>query len=154
MNLTRYLASHGLAQNVIDKLLPLVPTLMPERSCGTFYDAASIMNPDRWFHWPGQRRFVVLGQCPNGDGVAIDTEKEPGAVFYVAHELLGSDRPLDETAIRVAGSPSDYVQKLLEDDFPFDYWEARARNTVPGAPPNRRPARQRAVRAPRRGGGR
>jgi hypothetical protein len=59
--------------------------------------------------------------------VAIDTEKEPGAVFYVAGELLGSDRPLDEMAIRVAGSPPDYYRKLLEDDFPVDYWEARAR---------------------------
>lgn len=154
MNLSRYLASHGLAQNVVDEFLPLVPTVMPERSCGTFYDALSIMNPDRWFHWPAQTRFVVVGQCPNGDGVAIDTEKEPGAIFYVAHELLGSDRPVDEMAIRVAGSPSDYVQRLLEDDFPSDYWEARGRNTEPGAPPNRRPARQPVVRSPRRGGGR
>ena len=90
----------------------------------------------------------------NGDGVAIDTEKELGAVFYVAHELLCSDRPVDEMAIRVAGSPSDYVQRLLEDDFPSDYWEVRARNTEPGAPPNRRPAHQPVVWSPRRGGGR
>jgi hypothetical protein len=154
MDLSHYLASHGLAQNVIDELLPFVPAVMPERSCGTFYDAASIMNPDRWFAWPGQTRFVAVGQCVNGDGIAVDTEKEPGAVFYVAHELLGNDRPLDEMVIRVAGSPSDYVQKLLEGDFPFDYWEARARNTEPGASPSRRSGRGQAVRAPRRDGGR
>ena len=154
MNLPRYLAYRGLAQNVIDELLPLIPAEMPEQSCGAFYDGASIVDAERWFYWPGQTRFVVVGQCPNGDGVAIDTQKEPGAVFYVAHELLGSDRPLEEVVTRVAASPSDYVHKLADEDFPYDYWEARARNTEPGAPPNRRPARQRTTRRLGRGGGR
>ena len=154
MNLARYLASRGLSQQVIDDLLPHIPGEMHEVSSDDFCDAASIMDPDRWFYWPGQTRFVLAGQCPNGDGVAIDTEKEPGAVFYVAHDLLGGDRPLEEMVIRVADSPSDYVHKRGADDFPWDYWEFKAGKTEPNASPNRRPARQRVVRAPRSGGGR
>jgi hypothetical protein len=151
MNLGVYLLSRGLPQEAVDELLPYIPE---EGQESAFCDAASIMHPERWFYWPGQARFVPVGQCPNGDAVAIDTQKEPGAVFYVAHELLAGTRPLEEIVIRVADSPSDYVQKLRKDDFPFDYWEARTRSTEPTASPNRRPARRRAVRAPRRGGGR
>jgi hypothetical protein len=154
MKLAHYLASRGLRQQVIGELLPFIPSKPPEASPGAFYDAATIMNPQRWFCWPGQTRFVLVGQCPNGDGVAIDTQKEPGAVFYVAHELVGSNRPLEQVVIRVAGSPSHYAQGLLEPDFPYDYWDARARSTEPTASPNRRPARRRAIRTPRRGGGR
>ena len=154
MKLAHYLASRGLDKALIENLLPYIPNKSPEVSCGVFYDAPSIMNPDKWFYWPSQTRFVVVGQCPNGDGVAIDTEGEPGAVFYVAHELLGSGRPLRELVVRVAGSPSDYHLKLLEDAFPVDYWEAKKRNTEPTAPPHRRSARRGAARLPPKRGGR
>jgi hypothetical protein len=154
MKLARYLASRGLREQVIEDLLPFIHRKMPEASSGAFYDAANIMDPERWFSWPGQTRFVLVGQCANGDGVAIDSQKEPGAVFYVAHELVDSKRPLEEVVIRVAESPSHYVQGLLAEDFPYDYWDARARGTEPTASPNRRPARRRAMRTPRRGGGR
>jgi hypothetical protein len=84
---------------------------------------------------------VVVGQCPNGDGVAVDTQKEPGAVFYVAHELLGRGRAIEDVVVRVADSPSDFIQKFLQDDgFPYDYWDAKRRNAEPGAAPNGGPA--------------
>lgn len=151
MTIDEYLAARGLMQNVIRELRPYIPNGGDE---GAFYDATSIMDPDRWFYWPGRTRFILVGQCPNGDGIAIDTQKQPGAVFYVAHELVGSDRPLEETVIRVAGSPSDFVQKFLRDDFPYDYWEARVRITETGVLPNRRPASRQTIRRPRKGGGR
>ena len=138
MNLSGYLLARGLPQEVIDDLLPYIPENGQD---SVFCDAATVMNPDRWFYWPGQTRFVLVGQCPNGDAVAIDAEKAPGAVFYVACELAGGDRPLEEVVIRVAESPSDFVQRFLDDDdFPYDYWEAKNRNTEPGAAPNGGPA--------------
>lgn len=134
MNLSDYLLSRGLAQKIIDELLPYIPHDMQDSA---FRDAASIMRPDTWFYWPRQTRFVPVGQCPNGDAVAIDSQNELGAVFYVAHELMGDDRPLEEVVIRVAKSPADFVQKFLNDDsFPYDYWEAKSLGTEPGAAPN------------------
>ena len=140
MTLGDYLLSRRLPQKVIDELLPYIPE---DSDDGVFCDAASIMDPDRWFYWPSQTRFVLVGQCPNGDAVAIDTQKTPGAVFYVACELADGDRPQDEVVICVAESPSDFVQRFLDDDdFPYDYWEATSRNTEPGAAPNGGPATQ------------
>lgn len=127
MTLSDYLLSRGLSQKVIEALLPHIPEHADD---GVFRDAASIMDPDRWFHWPGQTRFVLVGQCPNGDAVAIDTQKTPGAVFYVACELVGGEQPQDAVVICVAESPSDFVQRILDDDdFPCDYWEATSRST-------------------------
>ena len=128
MNLIRYLTNRGVPQKAIDELLPRVPAKMQRLPSDDFCDAAKIMDPDKWFYWPDQTRFVVVGQCPNGDGVAIDTEDDAGAVFYVAHELLGAYWPLDEMVVRVADSPSDYVRKRGGDGFPSDYWEAKDRN--------------------------
>lgn len=134
MNLAHCLARRGMPQQVIDDLLRCLPR--PTRK-HFFYDAASIMKLDRGFDWPGRTRFVMVGDCPNGDLVAIDTRKEPGAVFYVSHDLVAEDRPLEEVVIRVADSPSDFIQKLLdEDDLPCDFWEAKSRNREPDAAPN------------------
>ena len=140
MNLAHYLARRGMPQQVIDDLLPYIPRPGKQH---VFCDAATIMNSERWFYWPGQTRFVVVGQCPNGDAVAIDIQKEPGAVFYVNHELVNDDRPLEETVIRVADSPSDFIQKFLDEgDLPYDYFEAKSRDTEPDAAPKGGPARR------------
>jgi hypothetical protein len=134
MTLDDYLLSRGLSKKVIEEFLPHIPE---DAGDGVFSDAASIMDPDRWFYWPGQTRFVIVGQCPNGDGVAIDTQKQPGAVFYVAHELRGGDRVMEDVVVRVADSASDFIQKFLEDDgFPYDYWDAKRRNAEPDDGPN------------------
>lgn len=134
MTLADYLLSRGLSQKAIDELLPFIPE---DSNDNVFYNAATIMEPDRWFYWPGKTRFVLVGQCPNGDAVAIDTQSTPGAVFYAACELAGGDRPEDEVVICVAKSPTDFVHRFLnEDDFPYDYWEAAKRITEPNASPN------------------
>jgi hypothetical protein len=138
MTLGDYLLSRGLPQEVIDELLPYIPE---DSDDSVFCDAATIMHPDRWFYWPGQTRFVLVGQCPNGDAVAIDTQNTPGAVFYVACELAGGDRALEDVVVRVADSPSDFIHEFLEDDgFPYDYWDAKSRSAEPDAAPNGSPA--------------
>ncbi len=130
MTLSDYLLSRGLSRKVIGEFLPHIPERAGD---GILCDMASIMEPDRCFYWPGQTRFVVVGQCPIGDGVAIDTQTESDAVFFVAHELLGGDRPLEDVVVRVADSPSAFIQEFLEgDDFPYDYWDAKSRNAEIG----------------------
>jgi hypothetical protein len=152
MKLVQYLSSRGLPQRVIEELLRYIPSRKREH---VFYDGARIKDPDKWFYWPGQTRFVPIGQCPNGDAVAVDSQREPGAVFYVAHELVGTGQPLERIVVRVAGSPSEFIKSFLEEtDFPFDYWETKSRGTEPVASPNRRPARRLAIRGSRRRGGR
>jgi hypothetical protein len=125
MTLTDYLRSRSLSPKVIEELVANIPDQPDD---GLFHDAARVISPDAVFYWPGQTRFVVVGQCPNGDGIAIDSQSATGAVFYVAHGILGLGRPLDEVIVRVANSPTDFVQRFLnEDDFPYDYWEAKER---------------------------
>lgn len=128
MNLRAYLKNRGVDQPTIQDLLLYIPEKMNAEPIDDFCDAKRIMDPDSWFYWPGQKRFVVVGHCPNGDGVAIDTQIQQGAVFYVAHELLHDGQPLDDIVVKVATSPSHYVQLRGEDDFPWDYWDARERN--------------------------
>ena len=118
--LNDYLLSRGLTQFVIDDLLPYISE---DGQQGFFWDKADIMNPC-CFCWPGQKRFVVVGNCPNGDGIAIDTENEMGAIFYLALALSNGEQPWDEVAIKVADSPSDWISKIIVDDFPYDYYDA------------------------------
>ncbi|NJL59128.1 MAG: hypothetical protein HC887_05255 [Desulfobacteraceae bacterium] len=118
-----WLKQRGLSQKTIEDLLPYIPETMNELPVDDFYDADSIMNSDRWFYWPDQTRFVLVGQCPNGDGVAIDTEINPGCIYYISHDLL-HDKSIEDIIVRVADSPSDYVKKRSLDDFTWDFWEA------------------------------
>lgn len=131
MTLGEHLRSKGLSQRAIEDLLPYIPE---HDGDGVFRGAASITKPDTWFHWPDQTRFVVVGLCPNGDGVAIDTQNDLGAVFYVAHELLGGGLLLDDVVVRVADSPSTFIHRFVEDEkFPYDYWEAKKPYRLTGA---------------------
>jgi hypothetical protein len=140
MTLANYLLSRGLSQKVIDELLPLIPEVS---DAGIFRDAASITAPDRWFYWPEQTCFIAVGQCPNGDAVAIDTHGHSGAVFYVAHELIGRAHKLEDIVVRVADSPAEFARRFLEEDeFPDDYWDAKTKRTEPSASPDGGPAQR------------
>ena len=105
----------------------LAGKVMNDLPADDFCDADRIVNPDRWFYWPNQTRFVMVGQCPNGDGVAIDTEENVGSIFYVCHEMINREKPMGEMVVKVADSPGDYVRKRGSPDFPWDFWEARKR---------------------------
>src|SRR5205807_6850504 len=95
---------------------------------GLFESAERNMDPDVWFHFPGNTRWVLIGSCPSGDAIALDTIREPGAVFFLNHEAVQSDITDDERAAKVADSLPDYLQACSDDPyFPFDYYEAKAR---------------------------
>ncbi len=123
MTLTQYLLSKGLKQNVIVDLLPYVA---PHGESGFFWDAENIMSPCEYYHLDRVKGFILVGSCPDGSCVAINTASENGAVFYIALEYLAADYEVEEMVIQVAESPSDWISKVCEDDFPYDYWEARS----------------------------
>ena len=127
MKLEIWLNKRGVTKETILDLLQHIPDEMQDMAIDDFCDAETIMKPDEWFYWPNQDRFVLVGQCPNGDGVAIDTKNKPGTIWYVAHELLEIESN-NEIIIEVADSPSDYVSKRDDDDFPWDYWDAKEKN--------------------------
>jgi hypothetical protein len=82
------------------------------------------MEPDVWFHFPGNTGFILVGSCPNGDAIGIDTIQKPGAVYFIDHERLHLG--IDEIAVCVADSLQEYVQKRSDvPDFPYDYHEAK-----------------------------
>ena len=93
-----------------------------------------IMQSDDWFYCPQNTRFIVIGKCPNGDGISIDTGCSSGAVFYICHETMHS--ALEQSFIKVASSLRDYVDKSQGPDFPTDYWEAVTNTAEQGAAAN------------------
>lgn len=65
--------------------------------------------------------FVVFGECPNGDPVAIDVRNNVGTIHYLSHELSdGSSIP----SIRVANTMQQFLMNLEIDKMPTDYHEA------------------------------
>lgn len=84
---------------------------------------AQVMNPDLWFYFPNQTRFVLIGQCSNGDGIAVDTENSDG-VCYIAGELAQEKIPLEKKFIRVASSLAEYLKSRNNESFPMDFWDA------------------------------
>jgi hypothetical protein len=124
-SLISYLVSCGVPRETVEELVPHVPKRMHDLPADDFCDASRITDSNQWFYWPNQTRFVLVGQCPNGDGVAIDTEENVGSIFYICHELIHTEKSIDEVVVQVADSPNDYVRKRGEPDFPWDFWEAR-----------------------------
>lgn len=124
MNLADWLKGRGLLVSTIEELLPLIPEEASDFSFGWFSPPQQILNSERWFHWPGQSRFVFVGQCPDGSGIAIDSTVVPGAVFYVSPDAIGTDPSSGEFTVQVADSPAQFALYAQADNFPVDYYEA------------------------------
>ena len=121
----QWLLAKGLTAEQIDDLLPLLPTTEPEAACGWFYNAERIMNQETWFAIPHQTQFVFLGQCPNGDGIAINVDETKGTIHYISHDIAWENNSLSGASVCVAESIKDFAEKSQRDDFPIDYWEAK-----------------------------
>ena len=70
--------------------------------------------------------FIVVGECPNGDPIAISLAYELGTVWYICHETMHSE-PLREVAVLVAKDLTEMLEGIADVNFPFDYFEARNR---------------------------
>lgn len=122
MPLSQFLLEQGLQKKVIDEL---IPHLAPDGECGFFWDAPTIMAPCEHCHLERVKGFILVGNCPDGSFVAIDTASENGAIYYIALEYLAANYPVEEMLVQVAESPSEWISKLCEDDdFPYDYHQA------------------------------
>jgi hypothetical protein len=65
--------------------------------------------------------FVVFGDCPNGDPVAIDVKRNVGTIHYLSHEETdGYSFP----SFKVANSMEQFLIDLGNDKMPADYHEA------------------------------
>ena len=68
----------------------------------------------------------MVGSCPNGDGIGLDTIEKPGAVYFIDHERIGIGLPESEITVCVAGSLQEYVRRVIDEpDFPYDYYAAK-----------------------------
>jgi hypothetical protein len=95
---------------------------------GIVETAERIMDPDAWFYFPGNSRFILIGSCPNGDAIALDTLEVPGAVYYIDHERVHDDIPDRDRVVRVADTLTKYVDRCLTDpNFPQEYQDASNR---------------------------
>jgi hypothetical protein len=126
MKACEWLKAKGLTAEQVEELLPLLPAEEPEYACGWFYNAERIMVQETWFSIPPQTRFVFLGQCPNGDGIAIDVEDPKGSIHYISHDMAWENNSLSGASVCVAESIKDFAGKCQHDDFPIDFWEARS----------------------------
>jgi hypothetical protein len=74
---------------------------------------------------PFDEGFVVFGDCPNGDMVAIDVKRNVGTIHYLSHEESdGCSFP----SIKVANSMEQFLDRLGNDKMPTDYHEALSWN--------------------------
>ncbi|MGN6556071.1 MAG: hypothetical protein ACTHLW_20370 [Verrucomicrobiota bacterium] len=95
----------------------------PEHLIRTFHDDTPEYFGAGW---------LIVGAMPNGDFVVLDIGGGTGAVSYVSHEEIW-DRPhhvrddLDTITIRICDSIGQFIDGLLEDRYPYDYFDARER---------------------------
>ena len=90
-------------------------------------DIQSLQEEDSLGVSPEKSGFMIVGFCPNGDPIAIDIGAEMGSVWYMDHETMATDL-LRSAAIRVTDNLSQFMNRLVhEDDFPFDYYEAKGK---------------------------
>jgi hypothetical protein len=100
-------------------------TFWPEHLIRTFHDDTAEYFRAGWF---------IVGAMPNGDLVILDIRDAKGVVSYVSHEEIW-DEPnhvrddLRRICIRICDSIGQFVDGLLENRYPYDYFEARKQRT-------------------------
>ena len=99
-----WLSDRKVSNDAIQLLLVLL------KKPNIFETAEKIMEPDSWFHYPNNQRFVLLGSCPNGDGIGLDTAEKPGAIFFICHERIQDDLPDSDKMICIADTLELYLQ--------------------------------------------
>jgi hypothetical protein len=96
-------------------------TFSPEHLIRSFHDDTPEYFSAGW---------LICGATTNGDFVVLDIGGGTGAVSYVSHEEIW-DRPhhvrddLHSITIRICDSIGQFIDGLLEDKYPYDYFGAR-----------------------------
>jgi hypothetical protein len=71
---------------------------------------------------PFDAGFVVFGDCPNGDSVAVDVRNDSGSIHYLSHEESDGHSFL---SIKVANTMQEFLTALAADEMPTDFHEAQ-----------------------------
>ena len=80
---------------------------------------------DNYGFFPLEHGLMLVGGCPNGDPIAVDIAQDKGSVWYIYHAGMHQNPPRD-VAIRVADGVESLLTNLAhDDDFPFDYFDAK-----------------------------
>ena len=66
--------------------------------------------------------FIVIGDCPDGDPIAIDLKTNPGSVHYICHEELDDDGGV--ISKMVAPDLQTFATMMNEETIPYDYHNA------------------------------
>jgi hypothetical protein len=68
---------------------------------------------------------LLIGCCGNGDPVAIDLQKDVGAISYLSHEEMFGIADLRSVSVCVARDIRDFLKRMANDpDLPLDYFGA------------------------------
>jgi len=132
---TQWATAKGLDSNTIRQVIACAATpeefkqaCEEDEACSPIYpleEIQSLQEGDEMGVSPEKSGFLIVGSCPNGDPIALDTAADPGSVWYMGHETMHS-KPLRSIAIRVADNLVQFINNLVEDDdFPFDYYSAK-----------------------------
>ena len=71
---------------------------------------------------PNQHGYLLVGRCPNGDAVFIETKDESMPVSYGEYGRLYSGN-LKGGMRRISDSLEEYVRGLAEGTVPRDFWD-------------------------------
>lgn len=97
----------------------------PEHLIRTFHDDTPEYFGAGW---------LIVGAMPNGDFVILDVGGKTGAVSYVSSSQIW-DRPnhvredLHSISIRICDSVGQFLDGLLDDRYPYDYFDATEQTT-------------------------
>ena len=66
--------------------------------------------------------FIVIGDCPDGDPIAVDLKTNPGSVHYICHEDLDDDGGV--ISKMVAPDIQTFATMMNDETVPYDYHSA------------------------------
>jgi len=114
-----HFAAHSVTDN--EEVEIGVAKFWPEHLIRTFHDETPEYFGAGW---------LIFGSMQNGDFVVLDIGGKSGTVSYVNHEEIwdAPNHVLDDLhtiTIRICDSVGQFMEGLLEDKWPYDYYDAK-----------------------------
>ncbi len=94
-----------------------------QRFVPSFSDIRELNNEQPLGTTAVENGFIVIGDCPDGDPIAIDMRTNPGSVHYITHEEIDEGSVISKM---VAPDIRTFVRIMDEENVPYDYHEAIA----------------------------
>ena len=118
------------ARNIPQKVLHLFSWFMPMAEIavgsGVINDYQTIMTINDTWPEAFESGFFIIGNCPNGDHIAIRTLKHGLETGFLSHEEIDHDNQMDSHYIPIAKTFSAFFHDAnMFGYFPVDYWQAK-----------------------------